>query len=297
MCYLTQFFGEAMGNVPSEVIAKAIVSLVVTLSVAFLLLVAVESTRPTAKLFCKSFAVVGLLSQTFGISLVIPLLWFTSFLYSNTIGLAKTAKSSGAVIMTSLGSVTILNRIAVGILGFNIVCWIVSVTPPMTSAFKTWMLVFQYYPVYVVAGWAPFSLSAEARRTAETVPESRERSTQAINIFHLFGYILTIQYLKDIVTPIITSNNSRELVFDMVWFLWHRPTEKLAIVPWFLYVESFSLFVTATLFVAEEAAFLCANWAISIISYFVGSLLIGPSASLMLFCAWRENKLSVLIEP
>ncbi|KAJ3010148.1 UNVERIFIED_CONTAM: hypothetical protein HDU68_002301 [Siphonaria sp. JEL0065] len=306
MCFLTQFFVEAFGEMPSLLGSKLIISLVVGVSLPFWFLMAVESTRRSSVGPNAYFSLIGFLSQTFGISVTIPFVWLPFHLYPNPAttlqphqtlnpSLSKTMDVK-TIASNSLGSVPILNRIAFGFLGLNFLCWLLGVTPTSSYNFKLFFWVFQYYPVWMVIGWASITLSKESRRPAIFMQEANVRSQQAVSNYERAALVFGVQHVFGIILPIATSNDPVAVLTEMGQFLAQRPVEKLSLVPWFLYVEGVSLAVgSAVIFVASEAASLDGNWVFAVVSYFARALLIGPGASLMVFSAWREGRIAALL--
>ncbi|KAJ3120107.1 hypothetical protein HK100_012941 [Physocladia obscura] len=157
---LSLAFAEAFGEFPTPRLSNAIASLIGAIASAILLLIAIESTRVSVKGFraAASPAFVGFMAQTFvstgqtsslhcdfktrsfshGISLPVPLFWLPSYLWN----IPRSPNITKIATKVSLGPRLVLNKIAIGFLGFSAVGGALAAFEPSSGNFKIALAVF-----------------------------------------------------------------------------------------------------------------------------------------------------------
>ncbi|KAJ3011752.1 UNVERIFIED_CONTAM: hypothetical protein HDU68_001538 [Siphonaria sp. JEL0065] len=276
---ITQAFAEATDGV--------ILALIVSIALPFLTLVAVESTRGSSRGPCGSFSLIGSLSQMMGISLILPFIWLPSLTWSQPAAKANNPELFSKV---SLGSPTVINRIAIGLFLTASVALLLNPKNPVN--FEIIVAIFQYLPTVLPLLWASFTLSKLANKKSTTIPEAQASSDRAIHIYYAIGIITSILYIYSCLVPLsLPLEDFLPSVYNLAKFAISHPSDRGQLMNWFLFGEWISVSITSSIFIAFESAVLGDGWVLAPFLFLARGLLIGNGASLMLFAVWREKKI------
>ncbi|KAI9330063.1 hypothetical protein BDR26DRAFT_871769 [Obelidium mucronatum] len=277
LCMITQTFAEATN--------REIMGLIASLVIPMWVLVAVESTRGTAKGPCGSFSIIGTISQVIGISIAIPSLWLPSFAWSQPIALAKQPENFSKV---TLGSVAIMNRIAFGFTLFTLSVFLVAFP---AFDYNITIAIFQYLPTLLPVLWASFTLTSHAKNRSTTIPDAQASSNRAKHIYYALIVVSTLQYISMCLIPLVFISNNETTIASLVRFAHSYPSDIRQLMNWFLLGEYISVTISILLFVSLECVLLGENAIVACLLFLGRGLVIGNGASLLVFCVWREEKI------
>jgi hypothetical protein len=326
-CTLTQFFRDAT-TYPSEPTTRVISFLLFSLFAAVLLVAGFESTRSSAKLVASSVAMLAFCSQFMGVSMALPFIWLPSYLFSYAyIPTPPASLAPRNVLLRILITSAITLIVAIVMMNsmkdtypptethaaqqrpshwlVSIIQYIFQITGLSTFAEQhkdqhpiNWLfLIFQYFPIGMPLLWVSFGnqgkINANSKKLEVTM-KSLKSSETAKRLYSMTTGILAFLHIVAIQTflnhtYLSTSSTPSSFPFEPLLqllktsILYGGKNGNLRSLPaYFLLVEIISVTLTMGLFVAYEGGFQ------SLLLYLVGSVFIGPGASLCAFGMFKE---------
>ncbi|KAJ3410815.1 hypothetical protein HDV05_003210 [Chytridiales sp. JEL 0842] len=281
-CWMTQFFMDAF-RYPSYTVGNFVAQLIFSTFAGILLLVAIEASRSSAKLAAKSTAFVAFVSQALGASIAIPFVWLPSWLYSYAYVPASKR--------TPLAQPTVLLRTAVAVGVFLIISIVMIAVKPETPTSEHpltyFVLIFLYWPIVMPIVWTPITPTPTTLTKAETLKRAIQSSTTARKIYSSATGVLTILYIFTVqvywrnISVLGYKSNPLEPIWNLFNDAFLLGTAAPNTLPaYFLLVDTLSLVVTMTIWVAHEGGVK------SMAAFLVGCVFIGPGAAV---CAYAMS--------
>ncbi|KAJ3192170.1 hypothetical protein HK101_006950 [Irineochytrium annulatum] len=283
-CTLTPFFADLLESPP--VVGNFTFHLLLQIVGPLFNLMAIEGTRSTTKGPASSLAIIAILGQFFGISVIIPLLWLSSWLYYYP----KTAMRPGAATgVAPLGSPVVMSRVLLGLVLLTATFLSILAPPPYMNYIFPF---FQFLPFVIPGLW---SSTVILERLPPTQAMRRASSYMARDIYAFFAIVYQVHHFYLVRTFIASSARVGGVLpfarqfYDLVATPWReQPSENMAAL--FILIECISLVVTTLIWVACEDGVEGLEFYLSRIAFF------GPGGALTIFCLLRETRIEYLDE-
>ncbi|KDO31783.1 hypothetical protein SPRG_03703 [Saprolegnia parasitica CBS 223.65] len=268
ICTFTHFFhdSQAYSIAPHVEMINHLLSSAL-LGVA--LFMGLESTRQRARGPCAWPAFTATMYQLLGISVVFPMLWIPSFLYSYPQSLARCSRQSHSAPLRSEPSFFVM-------------------THSTGLDFQRAFVIFQFWPSVFPLLWPVLRAVVPAPSTKASATTA---SSVASGLYRFFALALTLHHWGLLVAPLVHRGSVAPLI-DLYDFLLSMPfAENEAIPLWFLLVDAVSLVASMALLVVTEStsAHGFSRAALSLGLFMLTSIVLGPGAAFSLFCASRED--------
>ncbi|ETW08487.1 hypothetical protein H310_01057 [Aphanomyces invadans] len=282
VCVLTQFFKDCR-DFPSPLVATIANALLFGTALSNTVFVGFEATRSDSRGAAASASLTAFLMQYIGISVIIPAVWFPSFLYSHATPLAHQAPVSRPAAI-SIAQPRLLVFIALANVVVGAMLLYLGFAPD-SSSYSIAFFVFQFLPIASPWLWPLFRST-----TPSSVKDAVTSSVTATQIYYAFAVLFSLHHWVGFVVPLIFTPDTTPLSnLATLWaFLKKLPQESRALPTWFLLLDGISLTATNALIVATEQQTF-ASTVTSLLLFAAQSVVVGPGAAFMLFCASREQ--------
>ncbi|EQC35046.1 hypothetical protein SDRG_07286 [Saprolegnia diclina VS20] len=285
LCIFTHFFLDSQASpIPSRVEMTNHLLSSALLGVA--LFMGLESTRQRARGPCAWPALTATMYQLLGISVVLPMMWIPSFLYSYPQSLGKAVAVPLPVHELTLGASPLLVTIAFGTAAFGAIFFVMIHSTGLD--FQRAFVIFQFWP-------SVFPLLLPLLRVLVSNPSTKASATTvsrvASGLYRLFALALTLHHWTFLVAPLVRRGSVAPLR-DLSAFLLSMPLDANQAIPlWFLLVDAISLTTSMALLVVSESssAHGLGRAARSLVLFMLATIALGPGAAFSLFCASRED--------